>query len=64
MIMRTFQEVFPSTYLWRAPQGAVSGYYLTGLKDRTTLDLTRAIQAPDDPAVVADLNEWYPPVQP
>jgi spermidine synthase len=61
MIMRTFQEVFPPSYTWRGPSGL--GFYMTGLKDRRDLDLKRAAQAGNSPAILNDLNEYAPPGQ-
>jgi spermidine synthase len=56
MVMRTFQAVFPNTYVWRGPN--YPGFYLIGLEDRATLDLKRFAIENNNRDILADLNEW------
>jgi spermidine synthase len=58
MIMKTFQAVFPQTYLWRGLSVPQQGFYLMGHKKPGPIDLARLDRANNDQAIVKDLNEW------
>lgn len=58
MIMRTFVDVFPNTYLWGGP--TFPGFFLTGLPDQAPLNLERFHQTDRNQAILADANEWQP----
>jgi spermidine synthase len=58
MIMKTFQAVFPQTYVWRGLSVPQPGFYLMGHKKPGPIDLARLDRANNDQAIVKDLNEW------
>ena len=60
MIMKTFQTVFPTTYVWRGLSTPVAGFFLTGLKEGKELDVSRFRLVQEDRRVAADLGEWLP----
>jgi spermidine synthase len=60
MIMKTFNTVFPDTYVWRSSSFEVPGFFLVGLKDHRELDPSPFRAANENKEIVADLSEWGP----
>lgn len=57
MIMKTFQAVFPNTYVYGGPY--YPGFYMVGfIDDHKPPAFDRFFQADADKAVMDDLNEW------
>jgi spermidine synthase len=57
MVMKTFCSVFPNTQVWQAPRAVIMGFYMIGFRDPDSVAATFR-RARDEPAILADLNEW------
>ncbi len=58
MIMKTFETVFPQTFVWRSLWFKSPGFFLTGFKEKSDLAAARFYEADGNPGIVADLGEW------
>ncbi len=56
MIMKSYQAVFPNTYVYRAP--TCKGLYMVGYMNYSPPSIARFDSATHDSAIMADLNEW------
>jgi spermidine synthase len=56
MIMKSFQSVFPSTYVYDGPN--YKGFYMVGYMNYTPPNVARFDSAAKDAGIMADLNEW------
>jgi len=56
MIMKTFNSVFPRTFVFSGKMYA--GFFMIGLKDQRDLDFSRFALMRNNKAVTADLTEW------
>jgi spermidine synthase len=58
MIMKSFYDVFPNSYVYRGPH--YKGLYMTGYVTYYPPNIARFDSAASNPAIMADLNEWDP----
>jgi spermidine synthase len=58
LVMKTFHSVFPNARVWRAPRSPVAGFYMMGYCDPKGPAQDGFRKPANEPAILADLNEW------